>query len=259
LDDLLAQADTWRGALASLEDGGGRRGELERALAAAARQVGEAGAALSASRVEAAREFDRRAGEGIQSLAMRGAVFRTVIRHETDAASPVRVGATGVACFGDGLDVVRLRVQTNPGEAEGGLEEIASTGELSRVALVLKQLAATGVPGTTLIFDEIDAGIGADLGAALAENLLALSKRHQIICITHMPQIAARGHSHLVVHKEIDGERTRVRVRPAAGDERTREIARMLGGGEGSENRLALAAEMLAGGSPDRRGKHVRP
>ena len=259
VDALIVQKETWKEILATLDGGEGRRAELERAVAIAAGAVAAAGVALTATRVTAAAELDRRVTGGIQSLSMRGAVFRTDVRREPDGASPVRVDGAGVACREDGLDVVHMRVRTNPGEAEGGLDEIASTGELSRVALILKQLAASGAPGTTLIFDEIDAGIGADLGGALAENLLALSKRHQIICITHMPQIAARGQSHLVVQKEIDGDRTRVRVRAAEGEERTREIARMLGGDEGSDRRLALAAEMLDHRHFDRRGKHVRP
>jgi DNA repair protein RecN (Recombination protein N) len=259
VDALIEQKAAWKEILESLDGGAGRRDELERAVEDAARTVALAGAALTSARVEAAGDLDRRVTDGIHALSMRGASFRTDIRYEEDPESRVRVAGAGVVCQEDGLDLVHMRVRTNPGEAEGGLDEIASTGELSRVALVLKQLAASGAPGTTLIFDEIDAGVGADLGDALAENLLALSKRHQIICITHMPQIAARGQSHLVVHKDIDGDRTRVRVHAAEGDERTREIARMLGGGEGSDRRLALAAEMLDHPHRDRRTKHVRP
>jgi DNA repair protein RecN (Recombination protein N) len=110
-----------------------------------------------------------------------------------------------------------------------------------------------------LIFDEIDAGVGADLGDVLAEKLLALARPHQIICITHMAQIAARGHTHLVVVKESDHDRTRVRVSAVAGAERTREIARMLGGREGSAKRLALAEELLAGSRTARGSTRVRP
>jgi DNA repair protein RecN (Recombination protein N) len=258
-DELLAQTESWRRILSDIEDGTDRRAALARALETAAAAVAGAGAALTASRTRAARALDARVTDGMRALSMPGASFRTEIRPDDDAASVVRVDGRAVACREDGLDVVHMRVRTNPGEAEGGLDAIASTGELSRVALVLKQLAAATAPGTTLIFDEIDAGVGADLGEVLAQNLLALSKRHQIICITHMPQIAARGHSHLVVQKEIDGDRTRVRVRAAEGDERTREIARMLGGDEGSDRRLALAAELLGHRPSDRRGKQARP
>jgi DNA repair protein RecN (Recombination protein N) len=188
---------------------------------------------------------------------MRGAHFRTDIAHALDPHGGVHIDGRAVAVFEHGIDVVRLRVRTNTGEAEGPLEEIASTGELSRIALVLKPLA--GGTGTTLIFDEIDAGVGADLGDVLAEKLLALAGAHQIVCITHLPQIAARGSHHLVVEKETVKERTRVRVYAADGDARTREIARMLGGSEGSAQRTALARELLASTSARRPGTRVRP
>ena len=175
-------------------------------------------------------KFDEEVNKGLARLSMKGARFRTDI-------------ARAPAPTDNGLDIVRMRIQTNPGESEGPLEEIASTGELSRIALVLKPLA--GGSGTTLIFDEIDAGVGADMGDVLAEKLLALAESHQIVCITHLPQIAARGHHHLVVLKENVKDRTRVRVSAAEGDDRVREIARMLGGSEGSEQRAALARELL--------------
>ena len=108
-------------------------------------------------------------------------------------------------------------------------------------------------PGTVLIFDEIDAGVGGDLGEVLAEKLLALSAKYQIICITHMPQIAAAGHAHHVVHKRTRGDRTFVDVTPVNGVERQRELARMLGGEDGSDVRLELAAELLD------RSSRVRP
>ena len=114
------------------------------------------------------------------------------------------------------------------------------------MALVIKSLTGSSGDGATLVFDEIDAGVGADLGDVLAEKLLALAARHQILCITHMPQIAARASVHVGVAKEVDGARTRVKLRRLDGDDRAREIARMLGGDEGSERRQALARELLA-------------
>ncbi|HEX5132902.1 MAG TPA: DNA repair protein RecN [Candidatus Krumholzibacteria bacterium] len=245
IDSLLEQKAVWEAAIDELGAGPERRERLAREVTAAAERVAKAGRVLTESRLGAAVRMDQLVTDALQRLSMRGASFRTAIAYVPDPSSPVRVGGAGVACGENGLDTVRMFIRANPGEAEGGLDAIASTGELSRVALVLKQLAASGLPGSTLIFDEIDAGVGADLGDALAENLLALAKYHQIICITHMPQIAARGQSHLVVRKEIDGDRTRVRVTTAAGDQRTREIARMLGGDEGSDRRRALAAELL--------------
>jgi DNA repair protein RecN (Recombination protein N) len=259
LEQILDEKDSWQAHLAGLEGADTRRGELLAGVEASARALAHAGEALTASRRRAARGLDRLVSAELERLLMRGARFRTDLAHAHDPASGVRAGGEAVAVFEDGLDVVRMRVRTNPGEAEGALESIASTGELSRIALVLKPLTASRSTGSTLIFDEIDAGVGADLGGALAEKLLALSAAHQIICITHMPQIAARGHTHLVVLKETDGDRTRVRVCPVTAEERTREIARMLGGGEGSAQRLALADEMLTGSRSRRGGARVRP
>ena len=98
------------------------------------------------------------------------------------------------------------------------------------------------------MFDEVDAGVGADLGGVIGDKLLELSKRYQIICITHMPQIAAAANRHLVVVKRSADGRTAARVMPAEGDDRRREIARMLGGESGSNKRLALAGELLGEG-----------
>jgi len=260
VDAIIAEQDAWRRALDGLEDAGAARRERERDVAAHAATVAQAGAALSESRRQAGASLGGRVTATLQELGMRGTELRVDVARSLDPASDVRVDGQPVAVFESGIDVVRLRIRTNPGESEGAIETTASTGELSRVALALKQLSAgAGSAGTTLILDEIDAGVGADLGDALAENLLALASRHQIICITHMPRIAARGATHLVVLKETDGNRTRVRVRSVTDDERTREIARMLGGEEGSERRLARASEMLGGRRSSQSGTRVRP
>ena len=243
IEQILAERETWAKELDALADAEGNRGALEKDVATAASAVSEAGEKLTARRRSAAKAFDEAVNAGLVRLLMRGARFRTDIARALDPNGGVFADGACVTVFENGLDVVRMRVQTNPGEAEGPLETIASTGELSRIALILKPLAGGG--GSTLIFDEIDAGVGADMGDVLAEKLLALAESHQIVCITHLPQIAARGHHHLVVVKENVKDRTRVRVSAAEGDDRMREIARMLGGSEGSEQRTALARELL--------------
>jgi DNA repair protein RecN (Recombination protein N) len=257
IEEILVQKETWQRGLAGLEDAETQRSALVRELERRAAGLAGAGESLTRSRRAAGEGLDRRVSEELQRLLMRGARLRTEVARAR--AAGIRVGDDEVAVFENGLDVVRMRVRTNPGEAEGALEDVASTGELSRIALVLKPLAAAGLARATLIFDEIDAGVGADLGDVLAEKLLALARSHQIICITHMAQVAARGHTHLVVLKETDHERTRVRVSAVAGSERTREIARMLGGREGSARRLALAEELLRAPRPPRGPTRVRP
>jgi len=246
VEEILVERDAWEAALAALANADGDRAVLVDALGAEETKLADAALALTASRDRAGKRLARTVSEQLQGLGMRGAAFRVDIGVEAGGHAGLRVDGRNVTVFEDGTDVVRMRIRTNPGEAEGALEAIASTGELSRVALVLKELAASVDAGATLLFDEIDAGVGADLGQALAEKLLALASRHQIVCITHMPQIAARGGAHLVVLKETDGDRTRVSVRAVERDERVREIARMLGGEAGSETRTALAIELLA-------------
>lgn len=259
IDAIVADKDEWKRALDGLDDSGENRALRVRAVVESAASVASAGQELSRTRERAAAELGPLVSTALHELGMRAAALRVVVTRANDPGSDVTVDGEHVAVFEDGLDVVRMRIRTNPGETEGALETVASSGELSRVALALKEYTASRPGGATLILDEIDAGVGADLGDALAEKLLALASRHQIVCITHMPQIAARGESHLVVLKETDGDRTRVRVRPVEDEERTREIARMLGGEEGSERRLALAAEMLVGRKADRSRSRVRP
>jgi DNA repair protein RecN (Recombination protein N) len=259
IEKILDDRATWSRGLAGLEDAGENRAVLLETTRVRAEELASAGGALSSSRHRAAKALDKMVSGELEHLMIKGARFRTDITHVPNAESTVHVEGAGVSVFENGLDLVRMRVRTNPGEAEGALEDIASTGELSRIALVLKPLAAASGAGSTLIFDEIDAGVGADLGDALAEKLLALSQTHQIVCITHLPQIAARGDTHLVVLKETADNRTRVRVSAVDGDGRTREIARMLGGSEGSTQRIALARELLAGARTRRPASRVRP
>lgn len=248
IDRILIDRARWASEMDALGDAEGNREALEKELATSADAVAVAGAALSSARRRAAAAFDAAVNTGLARLMMRGACVRTDIVQVEDPTSSVRAEGKALTVFENGLDVVRMRIRTNPGEAEGALEAIASTGELSRIALVLKPLAGSG--GSTLIFDEIDAGVGADMGDALAEKLLALAESHQILCITHLPQIAARGSRHLVVFKENVKERTRAVVRVVNDEERTHEIARMLGGSEGSEQRMKLARELLTTPEP---------
>jgi DNA repair protein RecN (Recombination protein N) len=164
---------------------------------------------------------------------------------ETDEGSEIVIQGKPVRARADGLDRVAFRVRVNPGEDEADVSETASSGELSRLALALKTVTTTGRVGGVLVFDEIDQGVGADMGDIIAAKLEALARHYQVICITHMPQIAARSDSHLVVRKATHRGRTVARVTAAAGDGRVEEIARMLGGEKGSDKRLALAREML--------------
>jgi DNA repair protein RecN (Recombination protein N) len=244
-DALAGDLETWRAELEGLAFEDDRREALQSSRARAASALARAASVLGDKRRAAAPRLDAAVTAELDALMMKGATFRTEVGLAHDANGEVEVGGTPVALAEHGTDSVRLHVRPNPGEAEGPVDRIASTGETSRIALALKALTNAGAPGSVLIFDEIDAGVGGDLGDVIAAKLAALAHSYQIICITHMPQIAARAPRHLVVSKDTGSGRTRVRVRPVDADERRLEIARMLGGSEGSKRRLALAGELL--------------
>jgi len=144
----------------------------------------------------------------------------------------------------DGRDEVDFLLSTNPGEPLKALRRIASGGELSRIMLAVKKITG-GDDDKTFIFDEIDAGIGGRVAEVVGRRLRELSGKHQVICITHLPQIAVFGDHHFLVQKSHESDKTRTAIRELGRQERTAEIARMLGGITITEKTLEQAEEML--------------
>jgi len=147
----------------------------------------------------------------------------------------------------DGVDRVTFLVSTNPGQAPGALDKVASGGELSRLMLALKVVLARGSPVPTLVFDEVDSGIGGATAAAVGERLARVAERLQVLVVTHSPQVAARGARHLSVAKQVKGGRAETRVMPLDAPARREEIARMLAGERVTEAARAAADSLLAG------------
>ncbi|QJA06695.1 DNA repair protein RecN [Thermosulfurimonas marina] len=175
---------------------------------------------LSSERIRAAAELSRRVTEELSGLAFTGAEFRVEVQREE-----VRPEALGP----EGLDRVEFLVRTNPGTPERPLEKVASGGELSRIFLALKGALAERDRAACLIFDEVDSGVGGRAAVRVGEKLRELSQRDQVICITHLPQIARLADRHFVVEKEVLGAQAFTRVRELSGEEREREWLRMLG------------------------------
>ncbi|MDQ3417814.1 MAG: DNA repair protein RecN, partial [Acidobacteriota bacterium] len=144
-----------------------------------------------------------------------------------------------------GIETGEFFISPNPGEDLRALARIASGGELSRIMLALKTLASTDAPGKTLIFDEVDAGIGGAVADVVGRRLQALSDRFQVLCITHLPQIAAYGNAHFRISKTVRKDRTMTDVARLGGPDREQEVARMIGGADISATVLASAREML--------------
>lgn len=197
---------------------------------------------LSGSRQKAADELSSQMEERLSKLEMRKARLKVLITQQEDQLG-LPVGQ-GVAFDFNGIDRVELLIETNPGEGFKPLAKIASGGETSRLMLALKDVLAEADQIPTLVFDEIDSGIGGRVGLTVGSMLWQLARHHQVMCVTHLPQLAAFGDQHFKVDKQILHDRTVTQVLEVKGDLRVAEISEMLG--TPGEQSLRTARELLA-------------
>ncbi len=230
-DQLAVLGAQMREQLLAIEAGGARIDELDGQLAEARRAFGEAALALSQQRIDAAARLDAAVMAELQPLKLEAARFRTAI-------TPAEAGPSGT-------DRVEFEVSTNPGAPFGALTRIASGGELSRFILALKVALAEAGGAATMIFDEIDRGVGGAVASAIGDRLARLSERSQVLVVTHSPQVAARAAHHFRIEKASGPDGTRTTVRKLSEDERREEIARMLSGTSVTEEARAQAARLL--------------
>jgi DNA repair protein RecN (Recombination protein N) len=220
---------------------------------ARARSVFEAKAgALSRARTKAARALEKTIEAEISQLGMQKARF------EIRVASAAGVPEDAERVRDSGLDDVEFLIGPNPGEPPKPLRRIASGGELSRIMLALKAQGREKEPPKTLIFDEIDAGIGGKTAEFVARKLQALARVHQVVCITHLPQIASFASHHYTIEKKVAGDRTYTSVRRLAFDERVEEIARLMAGSRLTDSSYASARDMLRHNMPDERTRRPK-
>ena len=241
--DVIAFGDDVARKLAEVEDRDGilktLRGDLEKS----AKAYAVAAATLSAERKAAADKLAKIAETQINSLAMKVRFEIAVAPNEQESAWTAH-----------GRDEVEYRIATNPGEPLKPLHEIASGGEMSRVMLALKVAVEESAAKTrkknptprTLVFDEIDIGIGGRAAEAVGQKLKTLARGQQVLCVTHLPQIAAFAGQHLVVEKREDHGRTKTQIRVLDDRARTHEVARMLSGAKVTDTSLQHAAQMIA-------------
>jgi DNA repair protein RecN (Recombination protein N) len=235
LSDVIARKELLSRQLHSLQHANERRAELEAETASARDAFLKEARRLSRKRRDAAGAFAHRLQELLSDLAMARADFE--IRFEPESAEAAWTEA--------GIDVAECYLSANVGEDLRPLARIASGGELSRVMLAIRTLAAAEAPGKTLIFDEIDAGIGGRVAAVVGRKLRRIGESFQVLCITHLPQIAAAGHAHFHISKTIIDGRTQTRVLRLNDAERVGELARMIGGAVPTDAARAAARELL--------------
>ena len=247
VEDILAIQAAVESQLESLQRGEEEMPALERAFESARQTAWEAAGVLAQERQKAAKQFKRQLEKEIKSLGMPETIFEVRFLDLTDKEDdpPYLVG--GKKLTEQGSDQVEFYFSPNPGEPPKPLAKIASGGELSRLMLAMKALVLGTGDIPTLLFDEVDAGVGGGVAEIVGQKLKQVAARHQVICVTHLPQIAALADSHYAVRKEISRGRTSTKVKKLKEQERVEEIARMLGGVKITDKTIRHAEEMVRG------------
>jgi DNA repair protein RecN (Recombination protein N) len=248
LEDVIRNGEEVSRKLSEMENKDEILGQLRGELALAAESYLAAARSIFKKRNDSARKLEKLVESEINDLAMKSSFHIEVTGSDEEGNWTA-----------SGFDQVVYLITTNPGEPMRPLEQIASGGELSRVMLALKASVESGagkksvarapspaaVAQRTMVFDEIDTGIGGRAAEAVGKKLKALSKANQVLCVTHLPQIATFADHHYVIEKRVSGERTKTTVRLVTGEERTEEVARMLSGAKLTETSRKHAEQML--------------
>jgi len=243
IESAIAFATDARKQLETITTAAGRIGELETAESAALAKLSGQGLALSQKRKESAGQMSKAIEAELDDLRMAAAHFAVDFQTKPAADGIALPDGTCVAFDGNGLDKVEFLVAPNPGEGLKPLVKIASGGETSRLMLALKNVLARADQVPTLIFDEIDQGIGGRVGGTVGEKLWHLGRAHQVFVITHLPQLAVFGDQHFQVQKVVEKNRTLTKVTKLTGEPRTLELAQMLG--EVTEGTIRSAHDIL--------------
>lgn len=232
IEEILAFLEKAQQRLSDLESRGERLAALDKEIAAAREKLTTEGRALSEARANVSGKLAQAITTALQQLGF------------THSAFDIHLSASAPAA--NGMDAIEFGFAPNAGEEMRPLRAIASSGEISRVMLATKAVLADHDRIPVLVFDEIDANVGGEMGTAVGAKLAAVAETHQVLCITHLPQVAVQGASHYVVSKHVEDGRTRTRIAPITGKERVEEVARMLGGRDLTSVTLKHAGEMLA-------------
>ena len=223
--------------LDSIEHADEHRKALQARLAALEQDYLDTARQLTAKRTRAAKTFSKQITAAMQTLGMAGGIFTIHIKPRT-----------GKAFSSQGVDDIDFMVSANPGQPVQPLIKVASGGELSRISLSIQVISASSETIPTLIFDEVDSGIGGGVAEIVGQKLRALGTDRQVLCVTHLPQVAALAHQQMQVTKLSSKDTTRTRIRPLSKEERIDELARMLGGVKITHQTRAHAREMLQQG-----------
>lgn len=230
--EILEKFDEWKTKLADLQGRDEQRARIDTDRSAALTEVEKAGRVLRKKRQKVADELADAITAELRDLGFEHGLFEVQLL-DTDAPTP------------SGLDEIEFGFAPNAGEAMRPLRSIASSGEISRVMLAVKAVLARHDRIPLLVFDEIDANVGGEIANAVGDKLAQVGETHQVIAITHLPQVAVCGHNHFAVAKHVEDGRTFTQITLLENDQRTEEIARMLGGKDLTKSTLLHAEELL--------------
>ena len=241
LEDVIATGEKLASQLNDIVNHDSALEEAIQALNQAEAQVLAAGKKLRTARTKAARTFEKHVQDNMRDLELPKAILKIELASTESLSS----GGVRPNYSVTGLDTCEFMVSLNAGEAPKPMRKVASGGEISRIMLAIKSVLADRDQVSTLVFDEIDTGISGQAASRVGEKLAHLSASHQVLCITHLPQVAARGDRHLVVEKGTSGDRTVTAVTEVEGEDRTLALARMLSGANVDETTRKFAEKLL--------------
>ena len=234
VEDVLAYYEKIHKELSTMEQTADSDDELKQQLAAVTGELQKLGGELSQIRQKAAHQLNGQVHQQLKELYMDKAIFEVKF-HQNES----------MTFYPDGIDNVEFYIQTNPGESMGPLVKIASGGELSRVMLALKTIFAQHEGVTSIIFDEVDTGVSGRVAQAIADKIKLIAQHSQVLCITHLPQVAAVAHHHFLIQKTVQNNRTTTHVTILHPEERINELARMISGEEITKLSREHAKELL--------------
>lgn len=247
VDSILSHLDSISAELEDLGDVDEKIKKLEAAISSKLQNLKGLAITLSEKRKKAAQDLDNSIENELAALNMKGTSFHTRISELTSSPMPSSMcRESGLNLNNLGMDRVLFMIAPNKGEDLKPLSATASGGELSRVVLAIKAAMTSDGQIETVVFDEVDTGIGGATAEAVGEKIAGLSTGRQVICITHLAQIAKFGHHHFLIEKNIEGERTATSIKKLSDDERIDEIARMIGGQTITDATLNHARELLS-------------
>jgi DNA repair protein RecN (Recombination protein N) len=245
IPEILAYHAEAEQKLETLQLGSEKKDALQAEIHKTIQEAQHLSTALSAKRLHVANHLSERIEKELRTLGMDKAEFQASVQHIPDERGPFQIDGKRYAFRSDGMDDVEFLIAPNVGSEARPIARIASGGEISRIMLALKTVLIQVDEIPTLLFDEVDSGIGGKVADVVGKKLKELSAFAQAICITHLPQIARFADSHFRVDKDVVGDRTLITAKPLTAEEQVNEIARMHGGKE-TEIGLAHARELLS-------------